>query len=225
LSKDIEFEKRQETKKKQLILTINHELKTPVSVIKGMVEGMLDNVGRYKDKETYLKEVLTQLDKVDKMTKDLTYSLKLEDLAKVDDVANLKSLNQALSPLLELADQKKVKLSLSILDQPVRMNEELLGILAANLLKNAINYTKDAKASFKTYSYQDIIYLEVRNKGEIKAEDLAKIFEPYYRIEVGVEGSGLGLFIVRQICEIYHCGYKIYNDNGDVVSQIGLKKA
>lgn len=224
LAKDIEFEKIQEEKKKTLIMTINHELKTPVSVIKGMVEGMIDGVGRYKEKEKYLKEVLVQLELIEKITKDLTYSLKLEDLAKINDEGNLLSLNETLEPVKELAKQKKVSLDISLQNYRININEELLGILVSNLLKNAINYTLDSRVTMSTSRYADKVYLEIKNRGEIKNDDLEKIFEPYFRINLEKEGSGLGLFIVKQICEIYDCEYKIYNDNGYVVSKIGFKK-
>ncbi len=221
---DIEFEKLQEKKKKQLIMTINHELKTPVSVIKGMVEGMIDDVGRYKNKKKYLKEVLSQLDKIDSMTKDLTYSLKLEDLAKVDDSTNLLILKDSLDSVKELAKQKRVKINMKIIDQEVQMNEELLTILTTNLLNNAVKYTEDSKVFMKTYTIDDVVYLEIRNSGIISKDDLEKIFEPYYRINIDTEGTGLGLFIVKQICEIYHAEYKVYNDNYQVVSKVGFKK-
>jgi len=220
LTHDIEFEKQQETKKKQLIMTINHELRTPLAVIKGMVEGMIDRVGRYVDTPTYLKEVLKQLDEIDKKTKDLTYSLRLEDLAKLDDSTNLQTLKEALAPLQELATQRKVKLTIDIIDQSIRINAELLGILVSNLVKNAINYTKDGHVDLKTFVIDDACVLEVRNRGFIDAEDLQKIFQPYYRANAEVEGSGLGLFIVKQICEIYRAECKIFNDNGDVVAKI-----
>jgi two-component system, OmpR family, sensor histidine kinase VanS len=223
LTHDIEFEKQQETKKKQLIMTINHELRTPLAVMKGMVEGMIDRVGRYVDTPKYLKEVLKQLDEIDKKTKDLTYSLRLEDMAKLDDVANTKSLVEALAPLGELATQKKVKLSLDIIDQTVRINAELLGILASNLVKNAIHYTKDNRVELHTFVNDGFCVLEVRNRGFLNDDDLAKIFQPYYRANTEVEGSGLGLFIVKQICEIYQTEYKIFNDNGEVVAKIRLR--
>lgn len=223
LEGDIEFEKLQEQKKKELIMTINHELKTPVSVIKGMVEGMIDGVGRYKKTEHYLHEVLKQLDKIENITKDLTYSLKLEDIAKINDQCQLMSLKDNLDSIKELAKQKHVKLDLRFEDKTVSINEELLSILVTNLLKNAIIYSKGEKVTLDTYSHQDTVYLEIRNLGEISEQDLDKIFEPYYRIQMDQDGSGLGLFIVKQICEIYGCEYKIYNDNGTVVSKIGLK--
>jgi signal transduction histidine kinase len=205
-------------------MTINHELKTPVSVIKGMVEGMIDGVGRFSNKDVYLKQVLKQLEKIADMTKDLTYSLKLEDIAKANDSSNLISLENSLDSVKEFAKIKKVSLSLDIKKYKVQINEQLLSILVTNLLKNAISYTEDYKVTLKTYKQADTVFIEAKNLGEIKEEDLERIFEPYYRVNLNKEGTGLGLFIVKQIAEIYQADYKVFNDNGYVISKIGLKK-
>lgn len=227
LSKDIDFEKNQESKKKALIMTINHELKTPVAVIKGMVEGMLDGVGRYKNKEKYLKEVLEQLDSIELITKDLTYSLKLEDLAKHDDLCNTIVLKEKMAALEEYGKLQKVKVHSNILPCNISFSEELFIMLSSNLIKNAITYTTASEIQIDSELNNHVWTLIVKNKGEIPSEDLGRIFEPYYRVNPiasNPKGTGLGLFIVKQICEIYGCGYKIFNDNGFVVAKVEIKE-
>lgn len=225
LKGDIEFERRQEAKKRQLIQTINHELRTPIAIMRGMVEGMLDGVGRYKDKETYLKEVLKQIETIDQRTKDLTYTMRLEDLVKQGDRADLNTLSVSLEPTLELARQKKVKVTLDIEDGQAAINAELLGIVAANLLKNAVLYTKDHSAAFSAKEEDGRVVLTVRNKGLLTEEDLAHVFQPYYRADRSIDGSGLGLFVISRICEIVGGERRMYNDNGDVVAKVSIPKA
>lgn len=222
LKGDIEFERRQEAKKRQLIQTINHELRTPVAIMRGMVEGMLDGVGRYKDKETYLKEVLKQIETIDQRTKDLTYTMRLEDLIKQGDSADLTTLSVSLEPTLELARQKKVKVTLDIGDGRAAINSELLGIVGANLLKNAILYTKDRSASFSAKEEDGKVVLTARNRGLLTEEDLSHLFQPYYRADRSIEGSGLGLFVISRICEIVGGERRMYNDNGDVVAKVSI---
>jgi two-component system sensor histidine kinase VanS len=205
-------------------MTINHEIRTPLSVIKGMIEGMIDGIGRYKHKDNYLKEVLVQINSIEDMIKDLTYSLKLEDKAKKDDLCQLSALNQNLLGVIEYARQKKVRVSVDIEDSQVNINEELLSIMIINLMKNAINYTENSLVVLQTKNYHDKVEIIVKNKGFIKESDLDKIFEPYYRLDFSEEGLGVGLFIVKQICEIYNCDYKIYNDNSYVIAKVVLKK-
>ena len=224
LSDDIAFEKQQETKKKQLIMTINHELKTPVAAIRGMVEGMIDAVGRYKDRDTYLRSVLEHLDKIDKMTKELTYSLKLEDLVKPHDHCSLNGLSSTWDTLRELAAQRQLQLVTKLKDGEVATNSELLAIAVTNLVKNAIHYSTSSKVVVTTDEQELHWVLEVRNGGRIEDDQFALIFQPYYRIQVEREGQGLGLFIVHQICELVHGSIKLFNDNGDVVAKLMLPK-
>jgi two-component system sensor histidine kinase VanS len=226
LSKDIDFEKKQEAKKKQLIYTINHELKTPLSVMKGMIEGMIDGIGRYKDKDKYLSELLGQISKVESIAKDLTYSLRLEDKAKPNDFVNTEYITNNFDSLEEYAIQKQIKINKDIIIKNLLINEELLLILITNLVKNAITYSEGKSISINTEIKDDNYTLIVRNKGHIENKDLDKIFDSFYRsdyLNIDQDGSGLGLSIVRQICELYSYEYKIFNDNNDVVAKVKIK--
>jgi len=226
LHNTIEFEKHQEQKKKQLIMTINHEMKTPLSVMKGMIEGMIDGVGRYKDKEKYLQELLTQIETIENITRDLTYSLRLEDKAKPGDTAQTKILLDTLAPLHELAQESQKRISEKIEQATLIINQELLGIVLTNLVKNALIYGTDNSVHIQGVVQENEYTFTVKNKGQIKQEDLQKIFDSFYRsdsLNVNKNGSGLGLFIVKQICDIYNYNYKIFNDNGFVIAKVTVK--
>jgi len=226
LTNDIDFEKEQEEKKKHLIMTINHEIKTPLAVMKGMIEGMIDGVGRYKDKEKYLRELLTQIQTIENITQDLTYSLKLEDKMKTGDWSYTSVIDANFGSLEELAKQNMIKISKKIVDTEVLMNGELLLILSTNLIKNAILYSADRHVAIEGTLVGDEFVYTVRNKGEIPEKALDKLFDSFYRVnpnESKKSGSGLGLFIVKQICELYGYPYKIFNDNGEVVAKVQIK--
>lgn len=226
LNKDIDFEKIQEEKKKNLIMTINHELKTPLAVMKGMIEGMIDGVGRYQDTGTYLPELLSQIDVIESITKDLTYSLKLEDKASLNDVSSSSVIEEALVSLSEFSSQNKIKIKKKVLLQELAINEELLTIVVSNLVKNAIIYTTDNQVEITTSITDNEYIFTVRNKGLIPEKDIQKVFESFYRAEsvhIKNKGQGLGLFIVKQICDLYGYTYKIFNDNGFVTAKIIMK--
>ena len=225
LSENIDFEKQQEEKKKNLIMTINHELKTPLAVMKGMIEGMIDSVGRYKDRDKYLDELLGQIDIIENITKDLTYSINLEDKAKLSSVCNTSIIDNNFDSLLELAEQMKIKINKKIINQDVLINDELLMILVTNLVKNALTYSTANTIYIDGDLFEDSYIITVKNKGNIKETDLEKIFDSFYRadsLNINKNGSGLGLFIVKQICDIYNYSYKIFNDNGFVVAKINI---
>jgi two-component system sensor histidine kinase VanS len=226
LKHDIDFDKLQEEKKKHLIMTINHEIKTPLAVMKGMIEGMIDGVGRYKDKDKYLVELMTQIETIENITKDLTYSLKLEDKAKKGDTTNSSIIIDALTSLEEFASKRTVKLNKNITESVLLINDELLIILVQNIVKNAILYTTNYQVLLTTEVFQGEYNIIVKNKGMIKKTDLDKIFESFYRadsLDLNESGSGLGLFIVKQICDIYGYNYKIFNDNGFVTTKVKIK--
>lgn len=227
LHHDIEFEKKQEEKKKNLIMTINHEVKTPLAVMKGMVEGMLDGVGKYKDTEFYLTELIPQIEEIEYITKDLTYSLMLEDKAKFNDQTSIETLKETISNVIEYGKQKEISVKVNLEDSTIKMNEELLGILVSNLLKNAITYTESKDVTISGNIVSEEYQILVKNKGVIQDDDIEKIFDSFYRstnVKRTTEGSGLGLHIVKQICDIYNYPIKIYNDNGYVVAKVSLKK-
>lgn len=226
LGNDIEFEKNQEKKKKQLIYTINHELKTPLSVMKGMVEGMIDGVGRYKDRDTYLKELFTQIEKIETITQDLTYSLRLEDKIKPGEYCSTKSLESTFKELNNFASLHHKNLRTNITNDTLKINNELLSIIVTNLVKNAILYsTEDRVFVTNEYNNNDYIFI-VRNKGHIKDEDLERIFDSFFRsegINIHTSGNGLGLNIVKQICNLYEYECKIFNDGDEVVAKVIFK--
>lgn len=227
LSKDIDFEKKQEEKKKQLIMTINHEIKTPLAVMKGMIEGMIDGIGRYKDRDKYLAELIKQIEVIENITQDLTYSLRLEDKMKKDEYANTSAIDNQFSSLEELASHHMIKINKKIDLCDVLMNEELLVILATNLIKNAILYSADKHVHVVGEKSVNSFILTVKNKGEIPEHELSKIFDSFYRVksnDAKKTGSGLGLFIVKQICELYGYTYKIFNDNGYVVAKVEITR-
>ncbi|MFK5882948.1 MAG: HAMP domain-containing sensor histidine kinase [Candidatus Izemoplasma sp.] len=225
LNSDIDSKQQEETKKKNLIMTINHELKTPLAVMRGMIEGMIDGVGRFKDKEKYLSELLKEISSIENIASDLTYSLSLEDKAKVNDICNTSIINDNLVSLAELAKQNKVKITKKIICVDVNINDELLLILVSNLVKNAILYTTDKSVLINSEILNNEFILTIKNKGKIPNEDIEKIFESFYRANntTITGGTGLGLFIVKQICDIYGYSYKIFNDNGYVIAKVNLK--
>lgn len=225
LASDIDYEKQQEEKKKQLIMTINHEIKTPLAVMKGMIEAMIDGIGRYKDKDKYLKELLIQISSIENITQDLTYSLRLEDKMKLDVSTSTSVILNHLEQMDLFAQQHAIKIKKQIALTHINLSEELLVILVSNLVKNAILYSESKIVQVDGSIENNKYVLTIKNKGHIPDEALDKIFDSFYRPshqKDKVNGSGLGLSIVKQICELYHYTYKIFNDNDTVITKIEI---
>lgn len=223
LAEDFDQEKLQEEKKKDLIMTINHELKTPLAVMKGMIEGMIDGVGRYKDRDKYLQELMKQVDTIEQITKDLTYSIKLEDKVDYNNLSHSDAIIKHLETLSLFSHQHYVSIKKDILPAELKMDEELLLIVLSNLVKNAILYSDDKYIYVNGSIINHAYVITVKNKGYIPDEEIEKLFDSFYRSNTHkkqVKGSGLGLHIVKQICDLYHYPYKIFNDNGYVTAKI-----
>jgi two-component system sensor histidine kinase VanS len=194
--------------------------------MKGMIEGMIDGVGRYKDKEKYLNELLLQIETIESITKDLTYSLRLEDKKKTEDFTSTDTLLKQLKSLETFASQHQIVIQKTVLKSDLYMSEELLGILITNLVKNAILYSDDKFVYVDGAIENNYYTLTVKNKGFIPEDQIDKLFNSFYRIQKQKEkttGSGLGLFIVKQICDLYGYSYKLFNDNGYVTTKIQIK--
>lgn len=220
LANQIDYEQEQERQKEQFIMTINHELKTPLAVMKAMIEGMIDQVGRYQNRDQYLPELTSQIDIIEQITKDLTYTLKLQDKVNDGDSVSTDTISTLLQPLQDIADSKSRKIHVKIDDATLKMNRELFEIMVQNIVKNALYYTTDSKVYVSGIKQNDSYVLEVRNKGHINEEDMKHIFTSFYRSDETKQyqkGTGLGLSIVKQICDMYRYQIKIYNDHRDVV--------
>ena len=210
-------------KKKQLIYAINHELKTTLAVIKGMIEGMIDEIGRYQDKPHYLKEVYKEIEKIETITSNLTYTLKLEDKVKNDEYTSIESLKDTFTLLDEYANIKGKRIEKNLLDNDVLFNCELLQIVVSNIVKNDINYSDEVVVKVTSYIEEKFYVIEVRNKGHIEEIHLSKIFDSFYRGDnSSVEGNGLGLHIVKEICKLYSYDCEIFNEHKDVVFTIKM---
>ena len=135
-------------------------------------------------------------------------------------------IDENITLLEELAKQKGIKIHKKIINQDIIINDELLLILVTNLLKNAVTYTTSKSVNIDSEIVNNEFVLIVKNKGEIPAIDLDNIFDSFFRSSNSFQeknGTGLGLFIVKQICDIYNYNYKIFNDNGFVTAKINIK--
>jgi K+-sensing histidine kinase KdpD len=131
-----------------------------------------------------------------------------------------------LKSLETFASQHQIVIQKNVIKSDLLMSEELLGILITNLVKNAILYSDD-KFVYVDGNVENSLYtLIVKNKGFIPEDQIDKLFNSFYRIQNQKErtsGSGLGLFIVKQICDLYGYSYKLFNDNGYVTTKIQIK--
>lgn len=230
LLNDIEREREIERKRREFTATISHELKTPITIIKGQLEGMLGNIGVYKDRDKYMNRSLIVLQDMESMVKEILEVSKLEshDFTPQYTEINLSYLVKThLEKLSYLANEKNISLILKINEEVyVQADEKLIKKAISNVINNSIIHTaRNEKVFVNLWEERDQVVLTVENTGvHIDETEFEKLFNPFYRIEKSrnrsTGGTGLGLYIVKTIFEAHEIEYKISNTESGVCFKI-----
>jgi len=193
----------QDRQRRDLMADVAHELRTPLAVLQGRLEGMLDGI--YPRDEGQLAAVLQETRTLARLVEDLrtlahtesgTLTLQKEatDLAVLlnDTAASFSA--EAAEHHIQLAVEASASLPLIDVD-PVRIREVL-----TNLISNALRHTSEnGRISVVASAQGDAIVVAVSDSGRgIPAEDLPRIFDRFYKGH-GSRGSGLGLTIARNL--------------------------
>ncbi|MFI3177363.1 MAG: HAMP domain-containing sensor histidine kinase [Eubacteriales bacterium] len=205
---------------RELISNISHDLKTPITAIKGYVEGIMDGVADTPEKqEKYVKTIYHKANDMDKLINELTLYSKI-DANKIP--YNFHKLNvsayfgDCVDELgLDLED-KEIELEyMNMVDPAVTIiaDPEQIKRVINNIISNSIKYINKAKGiiAIRILDDMDSIRVEIEDNGiGVATQDLEKIFERFYRTDASRNssrgGSGIGLSIVKKIIED-HGGY------------------
>ncbi|HHG73708.1 MAG TPA: GHKL domain-containing protein [Persephonella sp.] len=209
--------------KKDFVSNVSHELKTPITVLKGVIE-TLENEDDPEVIKGFLNKAKKRIHQMDSLINDLLILAKLE--SKEEKIqkkkVKLKGLvNQIIDDLQHIASEKRVKVKNSVSsDFTVFVDEKKFSILLKNLIENAIKYNKHGGSVLINAERKDkYVLITVSDTGiGIPKESLPLIFERFYRVDKSrsrnVGGTGLGLSIVKHITEAH-------NGKVEVESQIG----
>lgn len=231
LKEDILFKEKIEEFRKRFIADASHELKTPLTVIKGICEGVEDGIYDYKDKE-HFKNILREINDMSQLVYDLLGISKLEadevpfkkDVFQLCDVV-LKVHNK-LKPILE---NKNLEVELDLTEDFVLGDEDKIERVIGNLYYNAIQYTpENGEINIYIHTIENKSYFNIENKpAKIPKDDLMKIWEPFYRVEKSrnkaLGGSGLGLYMVKEILDRHSSQYGIENTDVGVKAYFSLE--
>ncbi|MFL1468940.1 sensor histidine kinase [Paraclostridium bifermentans] len=222
----IESERMQEAKRKEFIATISHELKTPITIISGQLEGMIYNIGKYKDRDTYLQKSYDSTQELKTLVEEMIQVSKFEILEKKSESKEF-DLNSLINKLIKrqmyLIEEKELKLDVKYQSEIfINADEERIAKAINNLINNAIKYSpENADLLIRLYKKENAI-LEIENTGiTIDEKHKDKLFKPFYRVEKSINrktgGSGLGLYIVSQILREHGFKYNIKNGKNSVI--------
>lgn len=205
----------------QFVANVSHELKTPLTSIKGFAE-TLKFVKDDETREKFLDIIDKEAERLSRLINDILVLSNIESnlIADMHEFEPGSVIEEVLNIMRKTAINKNIKLEFTN-----NNNERILGDrdkfyqLGLNLIENAIKYSKDASGQVEVLSYNENGYycLEVKDNGiGIPKEDISRIFERFYRVDKSRKkgGTGLGLAIVKHIV-------KIFNGEINVKSKLG----
>ncbi|SHF19264.1 histidine kinase [Seinonella peptonophila] len=223
----IEIQQHYEENRKELVSNISHDLMTPLTAIKGYVEGIRDGVADSPEKlEKYLAIIEQKANDMNELIDELFLFSKL-DLKRVPFNLEKLSLNLYLKRCVEELQYDYHGRSLEIVFQPfdesvfVNVDREKLKRVMMNIVGNSLKYMDKEMATIEIFTQltEDWITICIRDNGPgISSEALPHIFDRFYRADSSRSatqgGSGLGLAIAKQLVE---------GHGGEIWAESGLK--
>ena len=230
LEKDIEKKSKIDEMRKQFISDVSHELKTPIALIQGYAEGLVENVVTDEEsKEFYANVILDEANKMDSLVKQLLELMTLEygnrefNNQKLDISELIREVVRKSKVLIE---EKQVEVEIDV-EQPLYVYadefyiEQVINNYFINALKHAKEINGKKKITIKsTIKENGKTRITIHNTGnKIKQEDLTRIWNRFYKIDEARKredgGTGIGLAIVKAIMNNYKNEYGVQNvENG-----------
>ncbi len=213
---DVTRLRRLENIRRDFVANVSHELKTPITSIKGFVETLLDGaLNSPKDSERFLQIVAKQTDRLNNIIEDLLSLSRIEqdaDKAKIElqKIYLRDVVNTAIECCEQKALEKNIHLNTSCMNGlQAKVNHPLLEQALVNLVDNAIKYSEpesEVRVSVTSNEYELQINVEDQGCG-IEQKHLARLFERFYRVDKArsrkLGGTGLGLAIVKHIAQAH----------------------
>ncbi|MFQ8636813.1 MAG: ATP-binding protein [Acutalibacteraceae bacterium] len=230
LREDMEHITELSRQRRDFFAAASHELKTPITILKGQIESMILGIGSYKDTGKVLPETLKEVENMERLVKEILAISKIEmdGLAgKADPFSLSDVLFKIIESLVPLAQERKITVHSQISENIVISgNASLLEKALHNIINNAIRHSPKEAEVFLNLTPSK---LTVINTGTtIPPEDLPVLFTPFYRVEKSrnkaTGGSGLGLYLVKTILELHGFEYFIQNTEKGVMFTIDFKQ-
>ena len=200
---------------KELISNISHDLKTPITAVKGYVEGIMDGVADTPEKmNRYVRTIYNKTNEMDHLINELTFYSKIDTnripytFSKLNVEDYFSDCAEELGLEMETKGIELVYANYVEKDVQVIADGEQIRRVIHNIVSNAIKYMEKPKGiiQLRVKDVGDFIQVEIEDNGKgIAAKDLPYIFDRFYRTDVSRNsskgGSGIGLSIVKKIME------------------------
>lgn len=211
----IEQEQEKTLIKRQLTNNISHELKTPISAIRGYMESLLLKPDMEPaTRERFVRQSLEQTERLEALLHDISLVTRMEEAPRMiaREECDLRELFDEVARELQPKLEGQMELHCELPDRlPIHGNPTLLGSIFRNLMANAIAYSGGSRIEVRLLGQSAEAYrLSVADNGSgVESIHLGRLFERFYRVDKGrsrkLGGTGLGLSIVKNAV-LFHGG-------------------
>lgn len=228
LKSDMEKEREIEAKRRELFGILSHELKSPITAVKGQLDGMIHRIGIYQDRDTYLRRSYKILENMEQLVQEILHISKFEHqvlLPKYSKINLSEMICVMIKHLEYFATEKNIRVIHEIeADLFIYSDPNLIEKALKNVIHNAIVYSNPSEqvsVQLKKTSRGTLNFQVLNTGAHIPEAHFEKIFEPFYRLEKSrnrnTGGSGLGLYIVKMVFEALAIGFSMKNTEQGVL--------
>jgi signal transduction histidine kinase len=212
----------------QFSTNASHELKTPLTTIRGEIEVGLRRDRTDKEYKRVLEKSLCKIIEIQGLIDDLLFLAKSDKLkiqSSFEEVYIDEIITECRDELQEMAYEKSIDITMYLIPLTIKGDSKLLKIACINILKNAILYSPpqtEIKITIEENNSKFMVVVQDQGVG-ISKEDMKYIFDRFYRVEKKISqvdsGTGLGLSIVKMILDIHDFDITIESqiDRGSIV--------
>ncbi|MCP1224116.1 cell wall metabolism sensor histidine kinase WalK [Sebaldella sp. S0638] len=225
--RDITITKNFEKIQKDFISNVSHELKTPLTNIKGYTIALEESIeNKDENMKTFFKIINSNINKIDNLIYDFLNYSKFEGF-KILNLSYIKAdelINETLFGLTLLINNKnaKIQTNFDLFDENnyIYIDAEKIKLVMKNLIENALIYSSEKpEINVEIAENNDTYTFRIADNGlGISEEEQDKIFEKFYRVDksrpMNFSGSGLGLAIVKEIVNNYNSEINLTSNSG-----------
>ena len=200
--------------RRDFVANVSHELKTPVTSVRGFAETILQNEMPKETEREFIQIIYDESDRLNTIISDLLNLSKIEknDLQlNIEKIDLVKLIHKTAKPLLKAFSDKNLTLNLPNKGRSIELfaDKDRIAQILVNLLSNAVNYTPEGgMVSMKVREKKNRIVFSVKDTGiGIPQSSIDRLFERFYRVDTARArnegGTGLGLAIVKHLVDLH----------------------
>lgn len=198
----------------------SHQLKTPIAAALLLVDGMIQEVGKYKDSRQYLPEVKKQLLSMGKMVEDILCLNHAAENMEAEQIDLEVLLGEIVSAYHVQIEDKKLQIVMEGTGMAYK-DSGLLKKILDNLISNAVSYTPEGERI--VIKIESDVLCVINEGVTIDEKLLPVICDPFVSSDSGQKGKGLGLYVANYYCKLTGCRLKIENEETGVRATVFLE--